>query len=192
MLIVFLGPPGVGKGTQSRRLVDHLGVPHVSTGEMLRDAKLRGNELSREASESMDAGQLVSDELVLQLVARRLEKDDCQQGCLFDGFPRTLIQAESLDKLLAERQTRLGVVLELRGDDDELLARMLRRAKIENRPDDTRETVGKRMRVYAERTAPLVEYYDHQGLLDVVDAMGTPDEVFERVLAAIARRQPGA
>lgn len=188
MFIVFLGPPGVGKGTQSRRLVSYLQVPHVSTGDMLRAAKASGSPVYAAAERCMNAGQLVSDDLVLALVSERLAQPDCSKGALFDGFPRTLVQAEALDKLLEERSTPLDLVLELYGDENELKKRMMRRAAIEHRSDDTAETVQQRMRIYRLQTEPLVQYYAQRNLLERIDAMGTPDEVFERIRTAIAKR----
>ena len=189
MFVVFLGPPGVGKGTQSRRLLQHLGIPHVSTGDMLRQAKKEGRRLGAEAARNMDSGHLVSDELVLQLVAERVREPDCANGCLFDGFPRTSVQAEALDRLLDARRTPLDVVLELRADEEELLQRMLRRAQIEQRADDTPETVQQRMRIYHSQTEPLVQYYQQRSLLETIDAMGTPDQVFARIVAAVERHR---
>jgi adenylate kinase len=188
MFIVFLGPPGVGKGTQCRRLVAHLQIPHVSTGDMLRAAKRTGSPDSMAAAHKMDTGHLVSDELVLKLVEQRLTQPDCHRGCLFDGFPRTLVQAEALDKLLEKRQTPLDLVLELRGNEQELVRRMLRRAELEHRSDDTPETVANRMRVYDSQTSPLVAYYAQQQRLATIDALGTPDEVFQRILDALPPR----
>lgn len=189
MYIVFLGPPGVGKGTQCRRLVQHLNIPHVSTGDMLRQAKRKGSPLGLSAARRMDAGQLVSDELVLQLVEERLTEHDCERGCLFDGFPRTLIQAEALDRLLHRCNRPLDVVLELRADEQELIQRMARRAEQEQRSDDNTETIQERMRVYRSQTAPLVDYYQRRGVLHSVNAMGTPEEVFERILAGLPPRE---
>jgi adenylate kinase len=190
MFIVFLGPPGVGKGTQSRRLVRHLNIPHVSTGDMLRDAVSRGEGLSQEEARSMDAGQLVSDQLVVRLVTQRFQEPDCEEGCLFDGFPRTLVQAKALDAILAERERRLTRVIQLQGQEEELVARMMRRAEIENRADDTAETVRRRMRIYQAQTAPLMDYYRRQGILVEIDAMGTEDEVFGRVLESLESSGP--
>lgn len=189
MFIVFLGPPGVGKGTQSRRLVNELGVPHISTGDMLRRAKAADSPVLAEAVRSMEAGQLVSDEVVLNLVNARLQQPDCSPGALFDGFPRTRVQAEGLDRLLAHRHTPLDLVLELYGDEQELMQRMLRRATVEQRADDQRETIQQRMRVYRQQTEPLVQYYQQRGLLERIDAMGTQDEVFQRIMGAVERHR---
>ena len=156
---------------------------------MLRQAKRKGSPLGLEAARRMDAGHLVSDNLVLQLVEERLTDHDCEQGCLFDGFPRTIVQAEALDRLLQRCQTPLDVALELLADEQELIQRMTRRAEQEHRSDDTSETIQERMRVYRSQTAPLVNYYQRRGLLKSVNAMGTPDEVFKRILSALPPRE---
>jgi adenylate kinase len=189
MLIVFIGPPGSGKGTQAKRLLAHLGVPHLSTGELLREAKSSGSAVGRLAAQYMDGGRLVPDPLVLEMVGQKLAEPAFAKGCLFDGFPRTLQQARSLDESLAQRGTPLSVVLELVADEAELTSRMLKRAAAENRADDTPQTIAQRMEVYRKQTAPLSDYYRKQGLLETIDALGTPDEVFERIKEAVERRR---
>lgn len=189
MLIVFIGPPGAGKGTQSKRLIDYLEIPHLSTGELLREAKAKGNSLGVLAAQYMDQGRLVPDPLVLAMVGEKLQEPQFNQGCLFDGFPRTLQQARSLDESLAQRGTPLSIALELRADENELITRMLRRASAEKRLDDNPQTIAHRMEVYRQQTAPLLDYYRFQGLLSVVDAMGSPDEVFERIKVAVEKRR---
>jgi adenylate kinase len=189
MLIVFIGPPGAGKGTQSKRLLDYLGISPLSTGEMLRQARAAGGSLGNLASQYMDNGRLVPDPLVLALVAEKLQEPQFATGCLFDGFPRTLQQARSLDESLARRGTPLDLALEMRADEDELVARMLRRASAEKRVDDNPQTIAHRMEVYRQQTAPLIDYYRFQGILSVIDAIGTPDEVFERIKAAVDKRR---
>jgi adenylate kinase len=191
MLIVFIGPPGAGKGTQSKRLLDFLKIPHLSTGELLREAKASGSSLGQLAAQYMDQGRLVPDPLVLAMVGEKLQEPQFAVGCLFDGFPRTLQQARSLDESLAQRGTPLTMALELRADENELIARMLRRASAEKRVDDNPQTIGHRMEVYRQQTAPLLDYYRFKGILTVIDAMGTADEVFERIKAAIARHRRG-
>jgi len=181
MRIVFIGPPGAGKGTQAKQLIDHLSIVHLSTGDMLRQARSDGTELGIKAAECMDRGELVPDELVVAIVAERIGKPDCQAGCLFDGFPRTIAQAEALDEQLQQRGAPLDLVLELKADEEELTRRMLERAKIEKRADDTPETIANRMKVYRSQTEPLLAYYANQGKLAPIDGMGTPDEVFARI-----------
>jgi len=193
MLIVFIGPPGSGKGTQAKRLIAHLSIPHLSTGEILREAKASGSSLGQLAAQYMDEGRLVPDPLVLAMVGEKLREPKFADGCLFDGFPRTLQQARALDESLAERGTPLDMALELKADDNELVARMLRRASAEGRADDNPQTISHRMEVFRQQTAPLLDYYRFQGVLTPVDAMGTPDEVFERIKTAIdKRRRPKA
>ena len=191
MLIVFIGPPGAGKGTQAKRLTSQLKIPHLSTGDMLREAKRDGTRLGQLAAEYMDGGQLVPDPLVVSIVGERISQPDCRQGCLFDGFPRTLGQAQSLDDCLQQQGTSLDMVLELRVEESELVERMLARAKTEQREDDTPETIRRRLEVYALQTRPLINFYRQRGLLEVVDGSGTVDEVFERVLECADRRRSG-
>ena len=189
MLIVFVGPPGAGKGTQSKRLLNYLGIPHLSTGELLRQAKNCDSPLGRLAAQYMDHGRLVPDPLVLTMVGERLDHPQYAKGCLFDGFPRTIQQAKSLDESLEQRGTPLSLVLELKADENELISRMLRRAKAENRADDDPETIAQRMEVYRKQTQPLMEYYRQQGILETIDAMGSPDEVFEEIRQTVERRR---
>jgi len=185
--IVLMGAPGAGKGTQAARLVERLGVPHVSTGDMLREAVAAGTEVGRKAKAVMDAGQLVSDEIVVAIAEERLSQPDARDGFILDGFPRTLAQAEALDAMLG----RLGAPVErcvaLTVDTDEVVGRLLKRAEIEGRADDTEETIRKRMKVYDEQTAPLLDYYRRQGLLAEIDGMGAMDEVTARILEALER-----
>lgn len=188
MLIVFVGPPGAGKGTQSKRLLDHLQIPHLSTGELLRAAR-QNSPLGRLAAQYMDRGQLVPDPIVLSMVGEELDKPAFSRGCMFDGFPRTIQQAKSLDDSLRQRGTPLSMVIELKADEAELVSRMLRRAAAEKRTDDTPETIGRRMEVYHRQTEPLLDYYRKQGLLVSIPAMGTPDEVFALIRAAVDERR---
>lgn len=191
MLIVFIGPPGSGKGTQSRRLVERLRIPHFSTGELLRAAKQQDSPVGQLAARYMDEGKLVPDPIVLGLVGEELAKPAYERGCLFDGFPRTVQQAEALDAALEQRGTPLDLVIELRVDEEEITKRMLERAKHEGRADDNPATIRQRMEVYRRQTAPLLDYYRRTGRLCTVDAMGTPDEVFGRVCQGIDESQSG-
>jgi adenylate kinase len=181
MRIVFIGPPGAGKGTQAVRLKDHLNIAHLSTGDMLRAAASAGTPLGREAQQYMNDGRLVPDEVVVGIVVERLAAPDCRHGCLFDGFPRTVPQAETLDSVLAERGMPLDMVLELQVADELLFQRLAARG----RADDNEETIRERLRQYRRLTTPLLDYYRGRGILRSVDGEGTPDEVFTRIEQAV-------
>jgi len=192
MLIVFIGPPGAGKGTQSKRLLAYLQIPHLSTGELLREAISQNSSLGRLASQYMESGRLVPDPLVLEMVGDCLNRPQYSKGCMFDGFPRTLQQAKSLDDSLTQRGTPLTLALEMRADENELIGRMLKRAAAEKRADDNPETIAQRMDVYKKQTAPLLDYYQKRGILTTIDALGSPDEVFERIKKVVdAKRKAG-
>ncbi|HEY4234747.1 MAG TPA: adenylate kinase [Lacipirellulaceae bacterium] len=181
MRIVFVGPPGSGKGTQSQRLKDDIGVVHLSTGEMLREALYAGTSLGIRAAQFADVGKLVPDEVVLGIVVDRLEQSDCIQGCLFDGFPRTLAQAEALDGILAERGMPLDLVLALQVPDEQIFKRLAARGRADDKP----ETIKERLHQYRDLTAPLLEYYLRRGILRQIDGVGTEEEVFARVQQAV-------
>jgi adenylate kinase len=181
MRIILLGPPGAGKGTQAQKLVERLKVPHLSTGDMFRQAIAAGTPVGRTAKGYMDAGQLVPDDVVLNLVEQRLQQSDCAAGCLLDGFPRTVKQAEALDAFLAGRKTPLDGVVELRVDEEELVRRLMGRG----RGDDQPEVIRERMAAYHRQTKPLTDYYQRRGILVAIDALGSVDEVFGRLSAAV-------
>ena len=188
MRIILIGPPGAGQGTQCQRLVEHLDVPHLSTGEMLRTEVRSGSPEGLRAAAHMDQGQLVPDSMILGMVTKRLESADCRGGFLLDGFPRTLPQASTLDDLLERRAMNVDGVLELAVPRDELVRRMLAR----KRADDNPEIFSKRIASFEVQTAPLLEYYARQGKLATIDGLGDADEIFGRVKQALERFKRGS
>lgn len=189
MIIVLIGPPGSGKGTQAARMVADLGIPHLSTGEMLREVRKESSPLAKQIAACLDAGQLVGDDLILRLVEQRLDRPELARGCLLDGFPRNLAQARMLDDLFRRRKWNVDHVVAFGVPRDELEHRLLARARIENRTDDNPETISRRMEVYDQQTAPLLDYYRSRGMLVEVDAVGSPDDVFRRVQASLSRER---
>ncbi len=212
MRAVLLGPPGAGKGTQAVRLVEKYGVPQISTGDIFRKNIKEGTELGRKAQEYMNAGQLVPDELVVDLVKDRLMQDDCANGYLLDGFPRTIFQAEQLDQFLADNGQELDAVINFEVGHDELIERLTGRrvckncgagyhiknippkvegicdrcgGELEQRKDDTVETAENRIAVYKESTEPLIGYYSKTGALRNFNAEKDPAEVFEEIVKEI-------
>jgi len=193
MRIVFIGPPGAGKGTQAALVVERYGIAHLSTGDMLRAARDAQTEIGKLADHYMSAGQLVPDEIILQIVQDRLLADDCRRGYLLDGFPRTLAQAEALDQMLAQDSTPLDVVLELRVPDEELFRRLSGRARADDKP----EVIRQRLVAYRQQTEPLLDYYQRRGLLQTIDGLGTVEDIFQRIQQVLdplaersARQQP--
>lgn len=209
---MFLGPPGAGKGTQAGKLAERVGVPHVSTGDMFRAAIAAGTPMGRAAQPYVERGGYVPDEIVVGVVRERLSQDDCRGGFVLDGFPRTVPQAEALDRLLAEQGTQLDAAVHLVVDDDTVVRRLSGRrvcpacgaiyhveadaaaragscprcgAALVQRGDDAEETVRRRLQVYREQTQPLVEYYRRRGALVEVDGVGTVQEVGERIGRAL-------
>jgi adenylate kinase len=209
--IVLVGPPGAGKGTQAQFIASHLSVPKISTGDIFRANVSRGTPLGQRAREYMDRGDLVPDEVTIAMVRDRLAEDDAQEGFLLDGFPRNVAQAQTLEKILAEWDARLDLVLELVVDEDEVVRRLSGRrtcsqcgkiwhvlfddkkddicdecgGRLFQRDDDKEEVVRHRLEVYQEQTAPLVSLYADEGILVGIDATGPVEEVTERALAAL-------
>jgi adenylate kinase len=178
--LVLLGRQGAGKGTQAVRLAEHYGAPHISTGDMLRSAVAEGTDFGRKAAEIMGRGDLVPDDVMVGVVDERLAKDDARtNGFLLDGFPRTVAQAEALDQLTAPEG--LHAVVNIDVPLDEVRARMQARG----RDDDTDDAIDRRLELYESETEPLIDYYEAKGLMVVVDGLGTMDEIFERLVAAI-------
>lgn len=188
MRLILIGPPGAGKGTQCQRLAGMLHVPHLSTGEMLRCAVREGTPAGRQAASYMEHGQLVPDSIIVGMVSQRLQAPDCREGCLLDGFPRTLAQAATLDELLERRAMSVDGVIELAVPRDELVRRMLAR----KREDDDPEIFSRRIVSFEEQTAPLLNYYARQGKLASIDGLGSADEIFARVRLAVERFRAGS
>ena len=187
MNVILFGPPGAGKGTQAARLKEAHNLAHLSTGDMLRAAVAAGTAVGREAEVVMAAGKLVSDELICTVVAERIEEPDCANGFILDGFPRTLAQAEALDRMLAQKGKRIDVVVEITVDEDVLICRIEGRAADSGgaRADDNVETLKKRLEVYHAQTAPVLPFYRAKGILRTVDGMQSMDQVTQDLEAAL-------
>ena len=187
MNVILLGPPGAGKGTQAQRLQERHGMKQLSTGEMLRATVASGSELGRQAKEIMDAGQLMPDDLMVEMISDRIAQPDCGQGFILDGFPRTVRQAEALDEMLAAKGLRLHAVIEVRVDDEVLVDRIgTRIAESQTvRSDDNVETLKKRLAVYHAQTAPILPYYAGKGRLVTVDGMKSIDQVSDEIEAIL-------
>ena len=185
MRIVILGPPGSGKGTQAALLVDRLGLPHISTGALLRDAVKSGSELGLRAKSIIDKGELVSDEIVSAMLEERLGQADVAGGFILDGYPRNVAQAKSLDVMLERIGQPADEAIHIDIDPELIVERIAKRAKEEGRSDDTEETVRNRLRVYEEQTAPVADYYAERGLLTRVLGEGTIEEILQRILSVL-------
>lgn len=185
MRIVLLGPPGSGKGTQAALLVKQLGVPHISTGALLRNAAKRGTELGLKAKALTDKGELVPDEVISDMIEERLGRPDVASGFILDGYPRNLAQAESLDKLLKRLDQPVEEAILIDLDPERIIKRIAKRAKEEGRADDTEETVRNRLQVYAEQTEPVADYYAKRGLLTKVLGEGDVEDIFQRILSIL-------
>jgi adenylate kinase len=179
MRLLFIGPPGAGKGTQAGKVAARLGIPHISTGEMFRDHVARGTDLGRQVEAIMAAGDYVPDEITVAMLEERIAQDDASGGYILDGFPRTAAQVDSLDGLLGDQGLDHVVVFEV--DEDELVRRLLTRG----RADDTETTIRNRLEIYVEQTQPLIDIYDDRSLTVRVDGLGDVEEVTERILSAI-------
>ncbi|GAB3448673.1 MAG TPA: adenylate kinase [Segeticoccus sp.] len=185
MRLIILGPPGAGKGTQAAKIAAEFGIPAVSTGDIFRANIKNETPLGLQVKEVLASGGYVTDEITNAIVRDRLFEADAEQGFLLDGYPRTAAQVDALDAILAEHDHRLEAVLELTVDEDAVVQRLLKRAEEQGRDDDTEEVIRERQAIYRRETAPLTEVYSGRGLLVQVDGMGTVDEVFERISAAL-------
>jgi adenylate kinase len=192
MRLILLGPPGAGKGTQAKSLIDTYGIPQLSTGDILRSAIKAGTPLGLEAKAIVDRGDLVSDDIVNGIVSDRLDHDDAKHGFILDGFPRTVAQAEALDAMLAEKGMKLDAVVEITADADTLTRRIINRARESAkttgaRADDNEEVVRNRLNVYREQTAPLVDHYRRKGMLISIDGMRPVEEVTGAIITALTK-----
>jgi adenylate kinase len=185
MRLIILGPPGAGKGTQAAKIADAFGIPAISTGDIFRANIKNETDLGRQVKDILASGGYVTDEITNAIVRDRLFEDDAEKGFLLDGYPRTAAQVEALDAILAEHGHRLEVVLELTVDEDAVVSRLLKRAEIEGREDDTEAVIRERQAIYRRETAPLTEVYAGRDLLVQVDGMGSVDEVFARISDAL-------
>ncbi|MGJ4745031.1 adenylate kinase [Leptospira sp. SA-E8] len=184
--IIFMGPPGAGKGTQAKILCDTLGIPQISTGDILRAAVKNGTQMGLEAKKYMDAGDLVPDSVVIGIIKDRLVEPDCKNGFLLDGFPRTVEQADALDKILNTEGLKIKRAINLEVPDDELLQRLLKRAEIEGRSDDNETTIKSRLDTYNKKTLPLLDYYAAKGNLSRVNGVGNLDTVTKLIEKELA------
>ena len=184
--IVLFGAPGCGKGTQAQRLKEHYGIEHVSTGEVIRGEIARGTELGRSMESYIKAGKLAPDQIVIDMIANYVAEHRDAKGCIFDGFPRTTVQAEEFDKILAKDGLKVDIMIDIRVPEEELVKRILLRGKDSGRADDASEEVIRgRLDVYHKQTAIVSDYYTAQNKYASVDGVGTMDEVFDRIAAII-------
>ncbi|HEV7147812.1 MAG TPA: adenylate kinase [Pedococcus sp.] len=185
MRLIILGPPGAGKGTQAAKIAESFGIPAISTGDIFRANIKNETELGKQVKDILASGGYVTDEITNAIVRDRLFEDDAEKGFLLDGYPRTAAQVDELDAILAQHDHRLDTVLELTVDEDAVVQRLLKRAETEGREDDTEQVIRERQEIYRRETAPLTELYAARGLLCQVDGMGSVDEVFARIAAAL-------
>lgn len=185
MRLIILGPPGAGKGTQATRIAEHYGIPAISTGDIFRANIKNQTELGLQVKEILASGGYVSDEITNAIVADRLKQDDATSGFLLDGYPRTPAQVTALDEMLSASDTAIDKVLELVVDDEVVVGRLLKRAELEGRVDDTEEVIRERMAIYHRETQPLSAAYAERGLLVTVDGVGEVDEVAQRIVDAL-------
>jgi len=185
MRLILMGPPGAGKGTQAKIVADHFGIPAISTGDIFRTNVSNGTPLGTKAQEYMDKGEYVPDEITNLMVRNRIDEPDAEPGFLLDGYPRTLSQVEELDGMIKHTGHALDASVVLTVDQDEIVARLLHRAQVEGRTDDTEDVVRRRQQVYGEQTEPLIEVYRRRGIVHEIDGMGEVDDVTKRIFDAL-------
>ncbi|MBV6492866.1 MAG: adenylate kinase [Turneriella sp.] len=185
MQLIFLGPPGAGKGTQAKIFLERAGIVQISTGDILRASVSKGTPLGLKAKSFMDQGALVPDDVVIGIIEQRIQEEDCKKGFILDGFPRTLEQAKALDEILAKRNIKMEHVINFNVPDEELIKRLLGRASQEGRSDDNPESIKNRLQIFKDKTQPLINYYEEKKILRHVDGVGTTDEIAERVKAVV-------
>lgn len=185
--IVIFGAPGSGKGTQSARIVEKYGVSHISTGDVLRAEIRKGSELGKVAKGYIDQGQLLPDALIIDILASVLDSLKDSRGVIFDGFPRTIPQAEALKKMLSERGQDVSVMLDLDVPEDELIDRLIKRGQESGRADDNLETIKKRLAVYSEQTSPLKDFYKAEGKYQHINGVGSMDAIFDEIASVISK-----
>ena len=184
--IVIFGAPGSGKGTQSDKLIEHYGLEHISTGDVLRAEIKKGSELGQTAQQYIDQGQLIPDELMVSILAKVYDGfGRAHKGVIFDGFPRTIPQAEALKEMLAERGHKVAAMIELDVPEDELMKRLILRGKQSGRSDDNEETIKKRLDVYHNQTSPLIEWYEREGIRNHIDGLGDLERIFADICRVI-------
>lgn len=187
--LVIFGAPGSGKGTQSERLIDEYGLFHISTGEVLRDHIARGTELGKVADSYISKGNLIPDELMIDILAEVLDSNtEAVEGVIFDGFPRTIPQAQALKKMLAERGSKVHAVVGLEVPEEELVERLLKRGAESGRSDDNLETIKQRLDVYHNQTSPLKDYYESEGKYHAIHGSGSVDEIFDSICSSLKKR----
>jgi adenylate kinase len=185
MRLIIMGPPGAGKGTQAKFVAEHFKIPAISTGDIFRANVTRGTELGLKAKQYMDAGDYVPDEVTNLMVRNRIDEPDAESGFLLDGYPRTLSQVEELDGMIKFTGHELDAVLVLTVDQEEIVQRLLQRAELEGRADDTEDVIRRRQELYSEQTEPLIEVYRGRGILIELDGMGEVDDVTQRIFDAL-------
>ena len=185
MRLIIMGPPGAGKGTQAKFIAEHFKIPAISTGDIFRANVSQGTELGLEAKRYMDAGDYVPDEVTNLMVRNRIDEPDAANGFLLDGYPRTLAQVEELDGMIGFTGHQLDAVVVLTVDQDEIVGRLLQRAQVEGRADDTEDVIRRRQEVYVEQTAPLIEVYKERGIVHEIDGMGAVEDVTKRIFEAL-------